>query len=577
MRFIKFAVRVVSALAVFAALAVSCAKEVEPVTPGGGNGEPSKPEPEPELASYEVEAADMTTYSVSVNVRMLDADLEYYAGIVSKAEYDKLGSDAALIDSDIDYFHEMAELYGEDYTTFVKEQFVYTDDIAGSIDDLSGDTEYYVYAFTLDSDYLGGKGLVKTAFRTLEVEPVDCSFEIEVSDITSVSAGIKVTPSDNSCSYFYNYLSAAEYYGEEYGGDDGIIAKNIELIRGAVEIYQMMGKDASFATFLAAGEDSSAAKQLRAGTEYVVFAFGLDPSGTGTTSVFKKTFTTTEPEPSSMTFKGAVYDLKFNGAKIQFTPSTDEETYFTDCMDWETFSKFKDYKDITSWVLSEAGESIDSYLAQGTHVVDASDILVSKTKYVAYAFGYNGGATTGVTTVEFTTPEMPTGSGVTVGIDCQIVDGAKYGAEYAGKKVAALTFSPSVATEHWYTGVYRNLDGFDEYDIIEALRMKGTVDQKEAAFPLQETDVVVAAVAFDAAGRAGALNRLTVKPDGTVTKTVSMKSVRFHNGSKPVVSELTISANPAGALSGRLSSVPANEAVLVPGGCRAACKRIKAL
>ena len=233
----------------------------------------------------------------------------------------------------------------------------------------------------------------------MKAEPVNCSFGIEVSDVTSMTAGIKVTPSDNSCSYFYNYLTAEEYYGEEYGGDEGIIAKNIELIRGAVEIYQMMGYDASFGTFLTVGEDSSTAKQLRAGTEYIVFAFGLDPSGTGTTAVYKQMFTTTEPEPSSMTFEGEVYDLKFNGAKIQFTPSTDDETYFTDCMDWETFSKFKDDKEITSWVLSEAGESIDSYLAQGTHVVDASEILVSKTKYVAYAFGYNGGATTGVTTV----------------------------------------------------------------------------------------------------------------------------------------------------------------------------------
>ena len=528
MKFINSAVRVASALAVFAVLAVSCGKEAEPVTPGGGKTEPSKPEPVPELDAFEIEAADVTTYSVNVSVRMLDEGLEYYVGVVSKAEYDRLGSDAALIEDDIKGFHDLAELYEEDYSTFVKEQLVYTEDVTGSINDLSGDTEYYVYAFTLDDDYLAGKDLVKTAFRTLKAEPVNCSFGIEVSDVTSMTAGIKVTPSDNSCSYFYNYLTAEEYYGEEYGGDEGIIAKNIELIRGAVEIYQMMGYDASFGTFLTVGEDSSTAKQLRAGTEYIVFAFGLDPSGTGTTAVYKQMFTTTEPEPSSMTFEGEVYDLKFNGAKIQFTPSTDDETYFTDCMDWETFSKFKDDKEITSWVLSEAGESIDSYLAQGTHVVDASEILVSKTKYVAYAFGYNGGATTGVTTVEFTTPEMPTGSGVTVGIDCKIVDGSKYGAEYAGQKVAALTLSPSIAAEHWYSGVYRNLDGFKEYDIIEALRMKGTKDGKDLAFPLQDTDVVVAAVAFDASGRAGALNRLVVKSDGTLSKSVSLKSVRFY-------------------------------------------------
>lgn len=563
MTFKTTAVRAVSALAVFAALAASCAKEVEPTTPAGkpGTTTPST-DPEPELAAYEISVDNVTTWSVDVGIRMLDADLKYYAGIVSKEEYDKLGSDAALIDSDIAYFHEMAELYEEDYTTFVTEQFIYTDDITGVINDLYGETEYYAYAFTLDADYSGGKGLVKTAFKTLKAEPLDCTFGIEVSDVSSVTAGIKVTPSDNGCSYFYNYLTADEY-NNEYGGDEGIIGKNIELIRGAVEIYRMAGYNASFSTFLSAGESSGQAKSLRAGTEYVVFAFGLDPSGTATTGVYKRTFTTTEPEPSSMTFTGVVYDLKFNGAKIQFTPSTDDETYFTDCMDWETFSKFKDDKEITSWVLSEAGESIDSYLTQGTHVVDASDILVSKTRYVAYAFGYNGGATTGVTTVEFTTPEMPTGSGVTVGIECRVVDGSSYGQQYAGQKVAALTFSPSVAAEHWYTGVYKSLDGFGEYDIIEALRMKGSEDRKESAFLLQSTDVIVAAVAFDASGRAGALSRLTVKSDGTVSKSVSLKSVTLRKGNVPDVSGKAIPAESAASFQGRFCA-PAGDLAPTP-------------
>ena len=141
-----------------------------------------------------------------------------------------------------------------------------------------------------------------------------------------------------------------------------------------------------------------------------------------------------------------------------------------------------------------------------------------------------------------------------MGIDCKIVDGSKYGAEYAGQKVAALTLSPSVAAEHWYSGVYRNLDGFKEYDIIEALRMKGTKDEKDLAFPLQDTDVVVAAVAFDASGRAGALNRLVVKADGTLSKSVSLKSVRFYGTDSRSERGPATAAKSETALSGRLSA-----------------------
>ena len=525
------AVRAASALAAFAVISLSCAKTAEPTTPGGEKPGPTHtPQPEPELAAYEVSTSDVTTSSAKIRVKMLEAELEYYAGIVTKAEYERLGTDAALIEDRVAYFHERAELYESDYTDYVKKNFVYTEDLEGGIEDLSGDAEYYVYAFTLSSDYLGGKGLVKTLFKTLKAEPVDCSFQIEVSDVSSRTATAKVTPSNSSCTYFWDCVSAKEY--ASYGGDEGIIAKNVELIRGAVEIYKMAGYDINFSYFLSSGEKSDSFKSLISGTEYVVFAFGLDPSGTGTTQVYRTSFTTGAVEPSSMTFTGRAYEIKFNGAKILFTPSTDDETYFTDCMDWETFSKFKSDKEITDWVISEAGSSIDSYLVAGEHVVDASDLLASKTKYVAYAFGYNGGATTGVTTVEFTTPEMPTGSGVTVGIECNVVDGSKYGAEYAGQKVAEITLSPSAAAEHWYGGVYRNLDGFDEYNIIEAVRMNGYKDRKSLAFVLSGTEVTVAAVAFDYSGRAGALNRITVKADGTITKSAVLKSLHFEEKGK---------------------------------------------
>lgn len=143
------------------------------------------------------------------------------------------------------------------------------------------------------------------------------------------------------------------------------------------------------------------------------------------------------------------------------------------------------------------------------------------------------------------------------------MDGSSYGQQYAGQKVAALTFSPSVAAEHWYTGVYKSLDGFGEYDIIEALRMKGSEDRKESAFLLQSTDVIVAAVAFDASGRAGALGRLTVKSDGTVSKSVSLKSVTLRKGNVPDVSGKAIPAESAASFQGRFCA-PAGDLAPTP-------------
>lgn len=531
MTFSTAAVRIASVLAVFAVFAASCEKAVEPAAPDEEKTDPTPkpdptPEPEPET-TYEITATEVTTHSARVKVDITGTVPEYYAGIVTREEFDRLGSDEALVKDIIEDLRETAELYeADDYAAFIKENFVHDKSpLDGFITDLEGDTDYYAYAFTWKTGYLDGTSLTKTAFRTLKAEPVDCSFVIEVSGITANNAAVKITPSNTECTYFWDCVSAEDYAG--YGGDDGIIAANVDLIRRAVEIYQISGRNVDFSYFLVSGAEKGNFDKLEPGTEYVVFAFGLDPSGTGTTKVYRQNFTSKGPEPSSMTFTAQAYDIKFNGARIRFTPSVDNETYFTDCMDYETFSEFKDDKELTDWVIANAGSSISSFLTSGEHVVDASGLLVSKSKYVAYAFGYSGGVTTAVTKVEFATPEMPTGSKASVEISCKTVDGGTGNyADYPGQKIAELTLTPSGNAEHWYVGAYATLDGYDDYNIAEALHMKGYTDKKAIAFPLSR-DIVVAAVAFDSSGRAGALSKISIGKDGTVTKSAALKSLKF--------------------------------------------------
>ena len=182
-------------------------------------------------------------------------------------------------------------------------------------------------------------------------------------------------------------------------------------------------------------------------------------------------------------------------------------------MDYETFSGFKSDKELTDWAISEAGNSMSSLLSKGYHVVDASGLLVSKTKYVAYAFGFNGGAaTTSVTKVEFTTPEMPTGSSASVSISYEAVDAGIYNPSYEGKKAVKLTLEPSVSAQHWFVGTYSSLDGYSDYDTIEGLQMKGYKDKKELAFIKEDgKQYTVAAVAVDPSGKAGPLVKIPIK------------------------------------------------------------------
>ena len=500
------AARGFSALAAAIFLASGCGKESADPSP-----EPDPtPEPEPEIPCYTIAVTDITTWSAKLAVSPQKSGLKYYSGIVSKHIADSLGSDPELIKYEIGKIKEAAELYETDYQEFVK-GYIKEGSSTVPLNGFLSDTDYLAYAFTFSDDRLTGQDLEKTAFRTSKVTPVDCSFTIDVSNVTKNTADIKVTPSNDGCEFFWDYVSASDY--EKYGGDNSIVATNVDLIRRAVEIYQMAGYSKSFKDFLSAGPVAGTAKGLQGGREYVIVAFGMDPSGTSTTGIFKKTFTTVKPESSSLTFKTEVFDLKFNGAKIAFTPSNDNETYFTDCMDYETFSQFKSGDEVINWVLDQAGSSITSYLAQGYHEVDASELLASKTKYVAYAFGYNGGPTTGLTKVEFTTPEMPTGSEVSVKVEYKIVDAGTLNPEYAGQTALSLGITPSPAAEHWYVGVFQdNLSGFNDATIIEALQARGYKDRNELALIVKEgQSYTIAAVATDPSGIAGTLTKIEVK------------------------------------------------------------------
>lgn len=517
------AARTIPALAA-AVLLAACGKTSPDPTPNPTPDTPTDPEPEV-VPCYVVKVTDVTTWSAKTEVTPKEATLNYYFGAVTKHIADSLKTDDELIKYEIKNIQETADLYETPYAEFVK-NYVKTGKTITYSKDFLSNTDYVAFAFTFTGDRLSGKDLVKAEFRTKEVAPVECSFSFEVGNITKNTADIKVTPTNTECSYFWDYISAADY--EKYGGDNGIIATHVDLIRRAVEIYQMAGYAKNFNDFLTTGAGGANAESLQGGREYVVFAFGLDPSGTSTTKVFKKTFSTVKPEQSSLTFKTEVYDLKFNGAKIGFTPSNDNETYFTDCMDYETFSKFKSDQEVIDWVLDQAGSSITSYLSMGYHEVDASEILASNTKYVAYAFGYDGGATTGLTTVEFTTPQMPVGSEVTVKIDHKIVDAGTINPEYVGQKALLLTLTPSPAAAHWFVGAFReDISAYDDKVVIEALQSKGYKDKNEIALIVEDgKSYYIAAVAVEPSGTAGALAKLTVKV-GSETKASACHSLVF--------------------------------------------------
>ena len=336
------------------------------------------------------------------------------------------------------------------------------------------------------------------------------AFTLEIAETSSSWAKISILPADESATYFYDCLTEEEYQG--YGGDEGIIDSQADLIERAVEIFHLGGyPDKKFSDFLYTGKTVKTIKELKPSCIYILFAFGMDTEGNGTTGVYKTTFRTSGRE-DAFSIEIGVSDISFNSATVRFTPTDKTETYFTDCMDYETFSSLGE-DGVIDYVIKNTGNSLKDYLTSGDHLLDASRMLDENTKYIAYAFGYTEkGVTTGIFSTEFSTPPMKVGSSASVTAGYRIVDGGTVNAEYAGQRAALVSMTPSHDTWHWYCGTFESLASYSDREVTKILASKGLQDQKEIAVLLPEgSKTVFAAVSVDKDGTFGDVRRITLR------------------------------------------------------------------
>lgn len=213
MKKIMYALTLVAAVA----LATSCEKEKEP-----GNENPIE---EP-TAAFTIEVSDITFSSANIKVTPNDDTKTYFWSYIDKAYYDELGTDSANVQDDLDYYED--EIF--DYLV----KGVTKDTLSG----LSEATDYYVYAYYLDSDG-NYSDFVKVAFTTKQfVATSELTFSFEVVE----DSILRITPSNNNEQYVfgimddetieliaeYTGMSAYDYWMYYYEGyEDEIAAQGV--------------------------------------------------------------------------------------------------------------------------------------------------------------------------------------------------------------------------------------------------------------------------------------------------------------------------------------------------------------
>ena len=151
--------------------------------------------------------------------------------------------------------------------------------------------DYYCLVF----GYFGGEvttPLTKVEFRTKEADMVDADIIVTVAEVTYTEASVSFQPYIEPFPHMFNVMPYATY--EAYGANDKAIKRyNDELIASMWDPSKM-SREEWLSRALETGYNSWRITDLDPNTMYVVYAIGLVPDGTYTTSAFTKTFTTKE-------------------------------------------------------------------------------------------------------------------------------------------------------------------------------------------------------------------------------------------------------------------------------------------
>ncbi len=396
-----------------------------------------------------------------------------------------------------------------------------------TISPVDSDTDYIFYILGINEDGSITTPLVNVHFKTPPFVPTDnCIFTLSASAITATSMTVNIVPSSQATRYYVG-LAIPKYLSDQSleqkasiiisnGNYDNVDWTTTDLLHNGVQSLDIL-RDLGYSWGLA-------------DTEYIFYVFGVNANGERSTAITTLTQKTASPTPSDMTIDISLTSISMNSATIAALPSSQSEKYFFDVMEYETYINSFD-NDINK-IASIYGADMYSYIYQG----DASLTyrLSPSTKYIAFAFGFDGGATTPLFTKEFTTEPAPAGNGVI--LNYEIYDGAIYGDDYKDKAIVGIYMTPYADTANWYSGWSSTpIDDFSDAELTDALLNNGGQNQTQRFYAWNWGETLYyATLAIDKDGNAGTPQRYTIavpqKPDTATQSAVpALSSVKRLN------------------------------------------------
>lgn len=466
---------------------------------------------------------ELSDSSVSAMIVPLNEQMSYINICMSKAEYDKLGSDEALFDLFARTYGEQAQAAGMTLVSYLESiERLFRGERLYRVEGLDAETEYYLCAVEISSTGEQASEMVKTLIETPAVQMIDMSFDIKY-DVTGPNVTMTVTPSDEKQYYVFDIVAKESIEITE------LIPIYQTVLQKKIEEYKEMFGISTVNVvrqFIASKGVAATTLELQAETTYYGFAVSINSVGIINSQPKICEFVTGSVGASDNNIAitlTAVGDRKVN---YSITTTTDDP-YIFNIVEASKVEGMTEQQILTEQ--TSGAYNLEQLKMQGNKTGTISRLL-PETDYVALAFGYFGDkVTTKLFRQNFTTQANVVGA-VTFDLNYDYYfDGNEISQIYPDLFPAYLAADKAVlpvqvnlhdneADEYFYhifAGAPATPDGMEAY-IYKTLMNQGYTTSTGVFYASYGTEYTLAGFAVDMQGHYGPIfwKKINLTPEG---------------------------------------------------------------
>ena len=358
-------------------------------------------------APISIEVVDITATEIFFNVKTTDPSLTWIPMITNAAYFDTIESDEQLFQEDLEYFEYFAGLNDLSLSDFLKEMLEEGSVENMSIEDLTPENEYVLYAYGLTLEGERTTDIAICRFSTEAPYEGEITFEFILTE-EDYTLNFDIIPSHTGVPYYYGIIDEPtlnEWY-EKYNTTDLKEAIQNGDIEETIQMYMdyefIDYRSEYYAIYNNISKVEDGYLKCKANTNYIIYAAKWDEDCNLVGEVSFQEHRTADISGSEIELDIELSDITQSSVMVKATPSNNDP-YAMIAEKSEYIAGMND-TEIFAYIMEHYDAFIGEYTFNGAKERKYSR-LTPDTDYTLLAFGYKAGTLTSstITKEEFKT------------------------------------------------------------------------------------------------------------------------------------------------------------------------------